>query len=55
MAFRKVVIGSRGFNFMTYPKMGSSNVMYGIVQNPKNTKGLNPNGTKKEKRKSKKG
>lgn len=50
MTFKKVVIGSRGFNFMTYPKMGSSNVMYGIVQNPK-MKGLNPNGTKKKKHK----
>ena len=51
MPFRKVVIGARGFNFLTYPKMGSSNVMYGRVQNPKSMKGLNPNGTKKEKRK----
>lgn len=53
MAFKKVVIGARGFNFLTYPKMGSSNIKNGIVQTPKKTKRSNPNGTKKAKNKKK--
>lgn len=51
MAFKKVVIGAKGFNFLTYPKMGSSNIKNGIIQKPKKTKGSNPNGRKKTKKK----
>jgi hypothetical protein len=51
MTFKKVVIGAKGFNFFTYPKMGSSNIKNGIIQKPKKTKGSNPNGRKKTKKK----
>lgn len=47
----KKVIGIKGINYFTHPKMGSSNTMFGVT---KNLKGLNPNGRKKEKRKSRK-
>lgn len=50
MAFKKVVVGAKGFNFLTYPKMGSSNIKNGIIQKSKKAKGSNPNGTKKSKK-----